>query len=76
MKKVWLAGVLSFLFPGLGHLYLGKVLKGVLFIAADIVSLRFTTNLIGILVYFAIWVFAILDSIKTTRIINKSSIAN
>ncbi|WP_407873722.1 DUF6677 family protein [Paenibacillus melissococcoides] len=26
-----MAGVLSFVFPGLGHLYLGKVQKGLIF---------------------------------------------
>jgi hypothetical protein len=33
--KPWLATALSFVFAGLGHIYVGSYLKGLLFIALD-----------------------------------------
>ncbi|MGG4021402.1 DUF6677 family protein, partial [Geobacillus stearothermophilus] len=70
MKKVWVSAILSFIFPGLGHLYLGRVLKGLFFVIVNIVSILFTGNILGILVFLLNWIFSILDSIKTTKVIN------
>ncbi|MEB3751182.1 MULTISPECIES: DUF6677 family protein [Geobacillus] len=41
MKKVWVSAILSFIFPGLGHLYLGRVLKGLFFVIVNIVSILY-----------------------------------
>ncbi|WP_427392402.1 DUF6677 family protein [Geobacillus icigianus] len=59
-------------FPGLGHLYLGRVLKGLFFVIVNIVSILFTGNILGILVFLLNWIFSILDSIKTTKVINST----
>lgn len=59
MKKKWLSVLLSFIFPGLGQIYLGKILRGVTFIALNI-----SLNILGILFFPSIKSFYIfhLDS--------------
>lgn len=70
MKNVWISGIMSFVFPGLGHMYLGRIRKGLLFIGLNIISILLTANIFGVLLFLAVWFFAILDSIKSTKKIN------
>lgn len=70
-KNVLLAAILSFLFPGLGHLYLGLSKKGISFILAYIVSAFLILLFIGIVLMIAVWLWALIDSIKSTEAINK-----
>ena len=70
-KNLLLAAILSFLFPGLGHLYLGLNKKGVSFIIAYIVSGILVLLLIGVILVLIVWLWALIDSIKSTEAINK-----
>lgn len=70
-KNVLLAAILSFLFPGLGHLYLGLNRKGVSFIIAYIVSAILIFLVIGFVLIFIVWIWALIDSIKVTEAINR-----
>lgn len=70
-KSVALAAILSFLFPGLGHLYNGLTKKGVSFIIAYIVSAVLIFLLIGFVLIFIVWIWALIDAIKTTEAINR-----
>ena len=69
-KNVALAAILSFLFPGLGHLYNGLTTKGISFIIAYIVSLVLIVLVIGFVLVFIVWIWALFDAIKTTEAIN------
>lgn len=69
-KSVLLAAILSFLFPGLGHLYNGLNKKGVSFIIAYIVSFVLIFILVGFVLMLVIWIWALIDAIKTTEAIN------
>ena len=69
-KNALLAAILSFFFPGLGHIYNGLTKKGVSFIIAYIVSAVLTLILIGVVLMFIVWVWALIDAIKTTEAIN------
>lgn len=69
-KSVVLAAILSFLFPGLGHLYNGLTKKGVSFIIAYIVSAILIFLLVGFILIFIVWIWALIDAIKTTEAIN------
>ncbi|GGJ77940.1 DUF6677 family protein [Virgibacillus salexigens] len=72
MKKTWLSLLLSFIFPGLGHLYLGLVKKGVLLISAYILSLILSVVVVGIFTLVIVWVYSLIDSfIKTSEINNE-----
>ena len=63
-KSVVLSAILSFLFPGLGHLYIS-------FIIAYIVSAILIMLLIGIILVIVVWLWALIDSIKSTEAINR-----
>ncbi|MGX8693613.1 MAG: zinc-ribbon domain-containing protein [Methanobrevibacter sp.] len=69
-KSVAIAAILSFLFPGLGHLYNGLTKKGVSFIIAYIISAILIFLLIGFVLVFIVWIWALFDAIKTTEAIN------
>lgn len=70
-KSVVLSAILSFLFPGLGHLYIGLTKKGISFIIAYIVSAILIMLLIGIILVIVVWLWALIDSIKSTEAINR-----
>lgn len=70
-KSVLLAAILSFLFPGLGHLYNGLTKKGLTFIIAYVVSCILIMLLIGIVLVIIVWIWALIDAIKTTEAINR-----
>ncbi len=70
-KSVALAAILSFLFPGLGHVYNGLTKKGISFIVAYIISAVLIFLLIGFVLVIIIWIWALIDSIKTTEAINR-----
>ena len=70
-KNVLLAAILSFLFPGLGHLYLGLNKKGISFILAYIVSAILVMLIIGFVLVIIVWIWALIDSIKSTEAINR-----
>jgi len=69
-KSVLLSAILSFLFPGLGHLYIGLNRKAISFIIAYIVSAILVFILIGFVLMLAVWIWAMVDSIKSTEAIN------
>ena len=70
-KSVLLAAILSFLFPGLGHLYNGLTTKGISFIIAYIVSFILIFILVGLVLVIIVWLWALVDAIKTTEAINR-----
>ena len=70
-KSVLLAAILSFLFPGLGHLYNGLTKKGLSFIIAYIVSAVLIFLLVGFILVIIVWIWALVDAIKTTEAINR-----
>ncbi|MEK3941192.1 DUF6677 family protein [Bacillus sp. FSL R5-0431] len=73
MKNVWVAGFLSLLMPGIGHLYLGKVLKGVVLIILNILFITTMSTLIGLLCFLANWIYAIINSVRIVRFTNYKS---
>ena len=47
MRNLLLAAILSLILSGLGQIYNGQVLKGALFIVAQLINAALTTVLIG-----------------------------
>ena len=62
---------MSFFFPGLGHIYNGLNKKGISFIIAYIVSAILMVIFIGFVLILIVWVWALIDAIKTTEAINR-----
>lgn len=70
-KSVALAAILSFLFTGLGHLYNGLTTKGICFIVMYLISCALIFLLIGFLLTPIVWIWSLVDTIKTTEAINR-----
>ena len=65
-----MAALLSFIFPGIGHLYIGLDTKGISFIVAYIVSCALMLLLVGFVLVVIVWLWAMIDVIKSTEAIN------
>lgn len=69
-KNVAVAALLSIVFPGLGHFYIGLNQKGIMFIIAYIVSAILILLVIGFLLVIAVWIWALIDVVKSTNALN------
>lgn len=64
-KSSGIAAVLSFLIPGLGQIYNGELMKGIMFVILAMVFGILSIILIGIPLYVILWVYAIYDAYNT-----------
>ena len=69
-KSLVLAVILSVIFPGLGQIYLGLNQKGILFIVGYIISAVLIFLLIGFILVFVVWIWALVDVVQSTNAIN------
>jgi len=58
------------LFPGLGHVYNGELIRGIIFFIATLVVLFLFNNIIGLI----IWAYAAYDAYHRTQLMNKGII--
>ena len=72
MKSAGLAAVLSFFISGLGQIYNGQILKGLVIIVVQIINGALTTILIGWIPLAIVWVWAIIDAYREAERINAS----
>ena len=70
MKSAGLAAVLSFFISGLGQIYNGQILKGLIIIVVQIINGALTTILIGWIPLAIVWVWAIIDAYREAEKIN------
>lgn len=70
VKNPALAAILSFLIPGLGQIYNGEVVKGLIIIGVQIINILLATIVIGIFTGLIVFVWAIYDAYKTAEKIN------
>lgn len=81
-RSKWLAGLLAFLIPGIGHMYLGLMVKGIvimLLIALDITAIVFVSseavNVLSIvllsLLLPIIYFYNLFDAIQSTDTVNE-----
>lgn len=70
-KSIILAIILSVFLPGLGQIYLGLDHKGAIFLIAYVISAILILILIGFLLCFVIWIWALIDTIMSTNALNR-----
>jgi TM2 domain-containing membrane protein YozV len=70
MKNPGVAAVLSFLIPGLGQIYNGQILKGLVVVVIQAINVAFTHVLIGFVFYPIVLVYAVIDAYGTAERIN------
>ena len=69
-KSVAVAALLTIVFLGIGHFYIGLNQKGIMFIVAYIVSAILILLFIGFILVIAVWIWALIDVIKSTNALN------
>lgn len=67
MRSPILAAVLSLVLSGLGQIYNGEVIKGVIFIVAQLINAALTTILIGWILMPIVGLWAIIDAYVTAK---------
>ncbi|WP_227394376.1 hypothetical protein [Jeotgalibacillus aurantiacus] len=71
MKNPGIAALLSFFWTGLGQIYNGHIMKGVLMIGLQIVNALLFFLLIGFITYPIVWVWGLYDAYKSAERINQ-----
>jgi len=70
MKSPGLAAVLSFFFCGLGQIYNGQILKGLIFLVAYFISWWMMYIVIGFITTPILWIWGIVDAYRVAQKIN------
>ena len=70
-KSTGIAVILSILLPGMGQIYLGLDNKGAVFLIAYVVSAILMLLFIGIFLCALIWIWALADTVKSSRALNE-----
>ena len=73
-KNPGIAAVLSALWVGLGQIYNGEIVKGIILIIAYIISVCLTIILIGFITTPILWIFGIYDAYNTAKKINAGEV--
>lgn len=69
-KNPGLAAVASFFFAGLGQIYNGDILKGVLLMIVQVINVLLMFLVIGFFTYPLVWVYGIWDAYKSAEKFN------
>lgn len=70
MKSSGLAAILSFFWTGVGQIYNGQILKGIILIVVQVVNSLLMFVLIGFVTYPIVWIWGMYDAYKTSEKIN------
>lgn len=70
-KSAGVAAVLSALLNGLGQIYNGHILKGILFIVIQAINSALTSILIGWIFLPIVWVICVYDAYRSANKINR-----
>ena len=73
MTSAGLAAILSFFISGLGQIYNGQILKGLIIIVVQVINGALTTILIGWIPLAIVWVWAIIDAYREAEKVNARS---
>ena len=70
-KSMVLSVILSVIFPGLGHFYLGLNRKGAIFLLGYVVSAILILLIIGFILCTVLWIWALVDVVQSTNALNR-----
>ncbi|WP_338749260.1 hypothetical protein [Bacillus sp. FJAT-52991] len=70
-KNPGVAAVLSFFWAGLGQIYNGQIVKGILLMLWQALNVALMVVLIGYLIYPVVWLFGIVDAYRTANKLNR-----
>ncbi|MFB1082183.1 hypothetical protein [Jeotgalibacillus sp. JSM ZJ347] len=75
MKNPGVSALLSFFWTGLGQIYNGHIMKGILMIVIQVINALMFFIIIGFITYPIVWVWGIYDAYKSAERINQQSTA-
>jgi TM2 domain-containing membrane protein YozV len=73
-KNPTLAAILSFLIAGVGQIYNGEVVKGIVIIVVQIVNVLLMGLVIGFITWPVVWIWSIYDAHKVAKRINDEAV--
>ena len=71
MKNPGVAAVLSFFITGLGQIYNGQIVKGVIFIIIQGINVLLMYVLVGFITFPIFWIWGMVDAYRTAERINR-----
>lgn len=72
LKHPGIAAVLSFFWTGVGQIYNGQILKGILLIILQAINGLLMFVLIGFITYPIVWIWGMYDAYKTAERMNRN----
>jgi len=76
MKNPGVAAVLSFFICGLGQIYNGQIMKGLIMMICYFIAWLLTYILIGFLIAPLLWIWGMYDAYRTAERFNKENSTN
>ena len=73
MKNPGIAAVLCFFWTGVGQIYNGQILKGLILIGVQILNGLLMFLLIGFITYPLVWIWGMYDAYKTAERLNRET---
>jgi TM2 domain. len=74
LKNPLTAKILSFFCPGLGQIYVGRILRGIVFFSGFVISVILIFGGIGLLLSPAVWIWSIYDAGVVADLYNQKSL--
>jgi TM2 domain-containing membrane protein YozV len=72
-KNPGIAAVLSVFWTGVGQIYNGQIMKGLILIVVQMINAALMFVLIGFITYPLVWIWGIYDAYKTADRMNRQS---
>ena len=73
LKNPGIAAVLSFFWTGVGQIYNGQIMKGLILIVVQMINAALMFVLIGFITFPLVWIWGIYDAYKEADKMNKRS---
>lgn len=71
LKNPGIAAILSFFWTGVGQIYNGQIVKGIILILVQLVNSALMFILIGFITYPIVWIWGMYDAYKTAERMNR-----
>lgn len=71
LRNPGIAAVLSFFWTGVGQIYNGQIVKGIILILVQVVNAFLMIVLIGFITYPIVWIWGMYDAYKTAERMNR-----
>lgn len=71
LRNPGIAAVLSFFWTGVGQIYNGEIVKGIILILVQLVNAALMFVLIGFITYPIVWIWGMYDAYKVAERMNR-----